>query len=174
MTTETQSKEAVRSRLDSEQVWREIARASFAIVSVVTPQGAPRSSGVMYKVIGRHLYVAVDAGGWKARHLAADPRAAVTVPVRRGGLLSLLAPIPPATISFHGTALVHRSDAPEIARIGDRLTRLLPTENQDDTVILEIVAEGEFVTYGIGVSLMKMRDTEGARGRVPVDNGGTP
>jgi hypothetical protein len=41
-------------------------------------------------------------------------------------------------------------------------------------VILEIVAEGEFVTYGIGVSLMKMRDTEGARGRVPVDNGGTP
>jgi hypothetical protein len=174
MTTETQPKEAVRARPDTAQVWREIARASFAIISHVTPAGAPRSSGVMYEVIGRHLFVAVDADGWKARHLAAEPRVAVTVPVRRGGLLSLMAPIPPATISFHGTAVVHRADGPEITRIADRLTRLLPTEDQDGTAVLEIVPEGEFVTYGIGVSLMQMRDTQGARGRAPVSNGGTP
>jgi hypothetical protein len=174
MTTETQLKEAVRASLDAEQVWREIARASFAIISHVTLAGAPRSSGVMYEMIGRHLFVAVDADGWKARHLAADPRVAVTVPVRRGGLLSLMTPIPPATISFHGTAVVHRPDAPEIARIAERLTRILPTEHQDAAAIVEIVPEGEFVTYGIGVSLMQMRDTERARGRVPVSNGGTP
>ena len=39
--------------------------------------------------------------------MAADGRVAVTVPVRRGGILSLVAPIPPATVSFHGTAVVH-------------------------------------------------------------------
>ena len=32
---------------------------------------------------------------------------AVTVPVRRGGILSVAVPIPPATISFHGAAVVH-------------------------------------------------------------------
>lgn len=168
MTTHTQRKEAVRGRVDTEHVWREITKASFAIISHVTPAGAPRSSGVMYQVIGRRLYVAVDADGWKARHLAADPRVAVTVPVRRGGLLSLLAPIPPATITFHGSAVVHRTDAPEVTRIADRLTRLLPTEHQDSAAVLEIVPAGEFVTYGIGVSLMQMRDTAGARGRAPV------
>ena len=168
MTTKTHLKKTVRARLDTEQVWREIARASFAIISHVTPIGAPRSSGILYEVIGRRLFVAVDADGWKARHLAADPRVAVTVPVRRGGLLSLMAPIPPATISFHGSAVVHRADAPEVVRISDHLTHLLPTEDQDSTAVLEIVPAGEFVTYGIGVSLMQMRDTEGARGRAPV------
>ena len=48
------------------------------------------------------------SGSWKARHVAASGRVAVTVPVRRGGLLSLLFPIPPATVSFHGTAVVHQ------------------------------------------------------------------
>jgi hypothetical protein len=28
--------------------------------------------------------------------------------------------------------------------------------------------EGQFVTYGLGVSLMRMRDTSAARGRAPV------
>ena len=33
--------------------------------------------------------------------------------------------------------------------------------------VIEIVPEGEFVTYGIGVPLMKMRDPAIARGRAP-------
>src|SRR5215831_8137904 len=81
--------------LSSEQVWRAVARASFAVLSHVTPGGDPRSSGVMYKTTGRRLVVAVAPGSWKARHVAADGRVAVTILVRRGGILSLVAPIPP-------------------------------------------------------------------------------
>ena len=99
-------------RLTSEQVWRALGRASFAVLSHVTPGGEPRSSGVVYKASGRRLFVAVAPGSWKARHVAADGRVAVTVPVRRGGILSLVAPIPPATISFHGTAVVHPAGSP--------------------------------------------------------------
>ena len=62
---------------------------------------------MVYAADGRRLYVAVASDSWKARHIAASGRVAVTVPVRRGGLLSLLFPIPPATVSFHGTAIVH-------------------------------------------------------------------
>src|SRR5215471_2980209 len=48
-----------RPGLTSEQVWQAVARASFAVLSHVTPAGEPRSSGVMYKTSGRRLLVAV-------------------------------------------------------------------------------------------------------------------
>jgi len=85
-----------RPGLTSKQVWQAVTRASFAVLSHITPAGEPRSSGVVYKVVGRRLVVAVAPGSWKAQHVAADGRVAVTVPVRRGGILSLVAPIPPA------------------------------------------------------------------------------
>src|SRR5512132_4563572 len=90
------------ARLTTERVWHQLAKASFAVLSHVTPAGEPRSSGVVYKTVGRRLYVAVAPDSWKAKHVAASGRVAVTVPVRRGGLLSLVTPIPPATVSFHG------------------------------------------------------------------------
>jgi len=56
------------ARLTTEQVWHQVAKASFAVLSQVTRAGEPRSSGVVYKTIGRRLYVAVAPDSWKARH----------------------------------------------------------------------------------------------------------
>jgi hypothetical protein len=156
------------SRLTSEQVWHAIAKASFAVVGYVTPDGEPRSSGVMYKVVDGRLCVVVDPDGWKAKHIAANGRVSVTVPVRRGGLLSLLAPIPPATISFHGSATVHAPGSPGVRPTIEALGRMLPAERRDAVAVIEIVPERTFLTYGIGIGLMKMRDTELARARAPV------
>jgi hypothetical protein len=75
------------------------------VISYVTPSEEPRSSGIVYKAVGRRLYVVVAPDSWKARHIALSENVAMTVPVRRGGLLSLIMPIPPATISFHGAAM---------------------------------------------------------------------
>ena len=144
-------------RLTSKQVWHQIAKTSFAVLSHVTPAGEPRSSGVLYKTIGRRLYIVTAPDSWKARHIAAGGRVAVTVPVRRGGLLSLVTPIPPATISFHGTAIVHAADS---------------AERQASACIIEILPAGFFVTYGVGVSLTQMRDPAAARARVPVTQEG--
>ncbi len=47
----------------------------------VTPAGEPRSSGVVYRTLGRRLYVAVAPDSWKARHVAVDGRVSLTVPV---------------------------------------------------------------------------------------------
>jgi Pyridoxamine 5'-phosphate oxidase len=152
----------------TEQVWDRVAKESFAVISHVTPNGAPRSSGVLYKVIGRRLYVAVAPEGWKARHIAAEGRVAVTVPVRRGGILSLVAPIPPATISFHGTAVVHPAGSPEVGALSEALGSLLPAERRDAASIVEVVPEGAFLTYGVGVPLLKLRTPATARARVPV------
>jgi hypothetical protein len=154
-------------RVTSDQVWHALAKASFAVVSQVTRAGEPRSSGVVYAVVGRRLYVAVAPDSWKARHIARDGRVAVTVPVRRGGILTLLFPIPPATISFHGTATVHPAGSPESEAL-EGLEHLLPAERRASATVLEIVPEGRFLTYGVGVSLMQMRSPAAARAHVPV------
>jgi len=156
------------ARLTTKQVWHQVAKGSFAVLSYVTPAGEPRSSGVLYTTVGRRLYVAVAPDSWKARHVAASGRVAVTVPVRRGWLLSLVAPIPPATISFHATAIVYPADSSEVRSVLKELASLLPAERRVSARFIEVIPEGCFVTYGVGVSLTQMRDPEAARGRVSV------
>lgn len=156
------------SRLTTEDAWRAIEKRSFAIVGYETPRGDPRSSGVVYKAVDRRLYVAVAPKGWKARHIAASGRVSVTVPVHRAGVLALLAPIPPATISFHGEAFVHSAGTLQTRTLLEHLGSLLPRERRGSAAVIEIVPEGAFVTYGVGVPLRDMRDTVRARARVPV------
>ena len=152
----------------TEQVWNHITRQSFAVLSYVTPSGEPRSSGVVYVAAPGHLYVAVAPDSWKARYIPATDQVAVTVPVRRGGLLSLLWPIPPATISFHARAVVHTRESLDVRSVSSQLATLVPAERLVDTRIVEIFPEGKFLTYGIGVPLLKMRTPELARAHVPV------
>jgi hypothetical protein len=168
MATTVQNEEAP-ARLTSEQIWKKVAAQSFAVLGYVTPGGEPRASGVVYKTLGRRLYVAVAPDSWKARHIAASGKVSVTVPVRRGGVLSLVAPIPPATVSFHGTAILHQAGSPDVRPLLEELGALLPTERRASASIIEVVPEGAFVTYGLGVSLAKMRDPTAARSRVRVD-----
>jgi len=156
------------SRLTSDRVWRELDKASFAVVSYVTPTGKPRSSGVVYTTVGRRMYVATAVDSWKARHIPATGQVAVTVQVRRGGIMSLLLPIPPATISFHASAIVQPANSPEGPSLPKQLVSLLPAERRTESRIIEIQPVGEFLTYGVGVSLKQMRSLALARGRVPV------
>ena len=167
MATTVQNEEAP-ARLTSEQVWNKVAAQSFAVLGYVTPRGEPRASGVVYKTLGRHLFVAVAPDSWKARHIAVSGKVSVTVPVRRGGILSLVAPIPPATVSFHGTAMVYPPGAAEARPLLEKLGALLPAERRASASIIEVIPEGAFVTYGLGVSLAKMRDPTAARSRVRV------
>lgn len=97
----------------------------------------------------------------------------MTVPVRRGGLLSLVVPIPPATISFHGSAVVHRADAPRVRPLLGELKSLLPDERREHAVVIQVTPKDTFVTYGIGVSLTRMRDPAAAGARVAVMEGET-
>jgi hypothetical protein len=162
------------ARLTTKQVWHQVAKASFAVLGYVTPAGEPRSSGVVYKLIEGRLYVAVAPDSWKAKHVAASGRVAVTVPVRRGGLLSLVLPIPPATISFHGAAIVHPAGSPEVRTAWKELASLVPAERRVAACVIEVVPEGEFLTYALGVPLRKMRDPAAAQARVSVSREASP
>ena len=153
----------------TEQVWHELEKASFAVLTYVTPHGEPRSSGVVHAVIDHRLFVAVAPDSWKARQIVDGQPVSITVPVRRGGLLALLLPIPPATISFQARAIVHRPDPAERRRrCPSSSGGWFPADRQDRAVVIELIPEGRFVTYGIGVSLNAMRSPVLARADVPV------
>ncbi|HET9782862.1 MAG TPA: pyridoxamine 5'-phosphate oxidase family protein [Candidatus Dormibacteraeota bacterium] len=149
-----------QTRPSTEEVWRELDKASFAIIGYSTPAGEPRSSGVVYKTVRHHLYFAVAPDSWKARHIEANNHVAVTVPVHRGGVLALVAPIPPATISFHATAIVHAAGSVEIGSLSKELESLVPAERRDTAVVIELIPSSRFLTYGVGVSLTDMAKPE--------------
>lgn len=160
-------------QLTAQDVWRAVSRASFAVLSHVTPSGSPRSSGVVYAVDGDRMLVAVAKDSWKARHIGTDGMVTVTVPIRRGGLLALLGPIPPATASFPAVATVHTGAT--LDRI-PALAKLVPPASRASCAILDIRPTGHFVpvrvtlppvTYGLGVPLLRMRDPLRARARIP-------
>jgi len=170
-----------RPHVTTEQVWHELDRASFAVIGYGTPAGEPRSSGVVYKTVGKRLYMAVAPNSWKAKHIAAGGHVSVTVPVRRGGILSLVLPIPPATISFHATAVVHPAGSVKVSSLSKELESLIPPDRRNAAVFIELAPIGEFLVYGVGVPLMDMQKPELAGGVVPisdsngsVNSGGVP
>lgn len=160
--------EARTTRVTSEVVWKQLEDASFAVLAYVTQAGEPRSSGVVYKTVEKRLYTVVAPDSWKARHIAARNHVSVTVPVHRGGVLALVAPIPPATISFHARAVVHPAGSLDIATISKELEALLPAGRKGAGVVIELIPEGQFLVYGVGVSLTDMQKPEVARALVPV------
>ena len=80
----------------------------------------------------------------------------------------MLAPIPPATISFHARATVHPAGSLDIGSVSKDLEKLVPEARKSGSCIIELEPEGRFLTYGIGVSLMAMCNPALALARVPV------
>jgi hypothetical protein len=66
---------------------------------------------------------------------------------------------------------VYPPGSPQLRSLPKELMALLPAERRTGGSVVEIVPEGTFVTYGIGVPLMKMADPDAARGRVPSGRG---
>jgi hypothetical protein len=77
--------------------------------------------------------------------------------------------IPAATITFSGLATVAEPTtlSPEILH---KLYHGLEQKEEmmRDTAVITIQPRGEFITYGVGVSLMDMRQPEKARGRIAI------
>jgi len=122
----------------------------------------------MCAAVGHRVYVVTAADSWKARQISTGDEVAVTVPIRRGGLLSLVAPIPPATVSFHAKATVHPAGSVSIGKVPKKLASQLPKERRSAGCLLELAPEGNFLTYGLGVSLRDMAKPETALAHVLV------
>lgn len=150
-------------------VWDVVDEMPFAVLGMVTARGEARTVGIVYAVKERRLYIGTGVASWKARHVAGNPHVSLTVPIpKRIPFLPWLK-IPQATISFSGTArvLAPEETGPEIQHAVFREIAADP-ERLADLCVIEVTPQGEFITYGVGVSLWQMRDAGLARGRVAV------
>lgn len=127
---------------------------------MVTARGEARTAGVVPHVHQGEVWFASKDDEWKIRHIRANPHVSVTATIQRG-----IGPIPPATITCAGHArVIAARDAPQV--VAKALTRGISEKDLDTGVLVAIEPRGDFVTYGIGTSLLGMRNTELARGRI--------
>lgn len=155
------------SQLSPDLVWQAIEKELFAVLGMVTSQDEARTAGIVYIVRDRKLYIATGADTWKARHIAANPHVSITIPIAKRVPVMPWIKIPQATITFAGTARVYpATEAPP--DILQAIFRGVGLDLIAGSCLIEVTPEGEFVTYGIGIPLMKMREPEQARGRSPV------
>jgi len=157
------------SSITTDQVWGEVEKQLFAVIGMVTARGEARTAGIVYVVRDRQIYIATNRNAWKTKHIAQNPRVSLTVTIPKRIPLMPWIKIPAATITFRGEASLHglRDVDPEILK-----SLLRGLEVNEDLVanacVIRVQPVGQFITYGVGVSLATMRKTDEARGRVEV------
>ncbi len=161
MSDATQSSQTSRQR---RIVKKAIAKSSFCTLATASPANRPHSAGVVYAEADGDLYVSVMEASVKARNIAANPRVAVTIPVRR-------LPIgPPFTIQFQGTAEIIPSNDPRIAAlIGRGLLKNVTSHGEVDLpggCFVKITPARRVATHGLGVSLLSVIREPFAAGRI--------
>lgn len=155
--------------LTSDQVWEVIEKEIFGVIGMVTANSEARTVGIVYVARDRRLYIATGSDTWKAQHIAQNPHVSLTIPVHKSIPLMPWMKIPAATITFCGEAKIfdHAEASPEILKAIYRDM----AENQErmaESCLIEVTPVKDFLTYGIGIPMVKMRTPEQARGRAPV------
>jgi hypothetical protein len=160
-------------QVTTKQVWETVEKELFAVIGMVTAHNEARTVGVVYVVRDHKLYFATDKDAWKTRHIADNPHVSVTIPIAKHIPLMPWMKIPAATITFCATAKIlgaGETSAAVLQAIFRGMTA--DAEKLADSCVIELTPERDFVTYGVGMSLMQMRDPEKARGRAPVTTNG--
>ena len=156
-------------QLSTEQVWEAIDNEVFGVLGMVTPQNESRTVGIVYVVRNRHLYIGSGKSAWKVKHIAQNENVSLTIPIHKRILFMPWIKIPAATITFSGKArLLDLGETPP--EIIEAIYRGMADNEKmmAESALIEVTPTKDFITYGVGIPLMKMRDPEQSRGRVPV------
>jgi general stress protein 26 len=150
-------------------VWSTVEKNPFAVLAYVTPGGEARSAGIVYVVGDRNFFISTDDDSWKAKHIRKNPNVSLTVTIPKRLPFLPFIKIPAAVATCQGEAEVLTVDDVD-TKVVERLYRgmELTDQRREDTRVIKITPAGDFVTYGVGVSLMTMRNPDDASGRAPV------
>ena len=154
-------------QVTSDQIWKEINKSNFAVLGMVTARGESRTVGIVYVVDDRKLYIGAGATQWKTRHVAQNPHVSMTIPIARRVPLMPWIKVPATTITFSGRARVLDTDQIEPGLL-EKLYR--HEEGRDEWCAIQVSPERDFITYGVGISVLQMRFPEKSRARTPVGN----
>jgi hypothetical protein len=149
--------------LPAQSILDAIGKRSFATLATSSGEGRPHAAGVLYAMSGDHLYVSTMRDSRKARNIVQNSDVAVTVLVQR-------IPVgPPSSIIFQSDARVLELDDPDLRAAVDTGDLKAVTGHGELELpggcFLEIALPRKVVTYGLGMSLLRlMRDPMNAAG----------
>jgi Pyridoxamine 5'-phosphate oxidase len=156
MTTNTETLAATRTIFHPEpaMIRRAVERRSVATLATVSTSGRPHAATVLYQCVDDALFVSTDRESRKARNIAGQGFAAVTIAVRR------LPVGPPASIQFQSAATVLANDDPEIVRLAragrlDRVTAHGELQLEGGC-FLRLALPTRVITYALGMSLWQV------------------
>ncbi len=132
---------------------------------MVTARGESRTVGIVYVVDDFKLYIGAQSTAWKTRHIAQNPHVSLTVAIPRRVPFLPWIKVPATTITLSGTARILQKDEMGPAVL-QRLYR--HEEGRVGWCAIEVNPDKDFITYGVGVSVLEMRFPEKSRARVPV------
>lgn len=156
----------------TEIVWDVIKEELFAVLGMVTKDRKARTVGIVYIIKDQKLYIGTRLDTWKARHIGSNPNVSITIPIAKRIPFLPWINIPQATITFSGTARVTPAVEVEYDLLKSVFHHLADDQEFiQESCLIEIIPQGEFITYGIGSPLRKMRHPKLARGRASVSQG---
>ncbi|MCJ7717004.1 MAG: pyridoxamine 5'-phosphate oxidase family protein [Anaerolineales bacterium] len=154
----------------TETVWKAIKQQLFAVLAMITRENESRSVGIVYIVHDQKLYIGTGLESWKTRHIRLNPEVSLTIPIPKRIPLIPWIKIPQATISFSGTARIIPAVKAEHEILHSVYRHMADDQElMEKSCLIEVKPKGDFITYGVGISLMQMRDPELSRGRAPVE-----
>jgi uncharacterized pyridoxamine 5'-phosphate oxidase family protein len=155
--------------ITTQQVWQALEKQLFAVLGTVTHKVEPRTVGIVYVVRGRKIFISAERSSWKVKHIQENRNVSLTVPIAKRIPFVPWVRIPAATITFQGEASI-RGLAEVPQEIQNALLHGLemPPDQVAGSCIIEVEPKGQFLTYGIAVSVLTMRKPKESRGRAPV------
>lgn len=139
-----------------------LSKRTFCTLATSSPAGNPHVAGVVYEWADGALWIHSMASSRKARSIATNGRAAVTVPFRR------LPAGPPFTIHFQADARIVAMDDTEVTKLieSGKLSAIAGhgALEEPDGCFVKVTPTGTIHSYGPGASIIGLV-------RDPLNNG---
>ena len=162
-------KDEIRMTDLSEEVRKIIKENNWLVLSTVDKENKPHSSVVVYQSDGKVIYVQTGKNTLKARNIEVNNNVSITIPFRKNFFHKLI-PAPPAELHFSTRASLRSKEDQEAIEIYSKYLKYLDDEElPDESIWIRIEVSNIIATYGVGVSLFKMKDPEKARNIVRLE-----
>ncbi len=140
-----------------------IKNKMWLVLATVDDNNIPYSAVLVYQSDGNTIVCQTGENTLKANNIRKNKLVAVTIPIRKNFLHKLI-PAPPAEIHFTTEAEIAPKEDDDARKIFKKFIKSTEREElPQESIWIKIKVPDKVTTYGVVVSLLKMRDPNKAR-----------
>ena len=149
---------------DLKQIVRNLIKSNmWLVLATVDEKNTPYSAVMVYQSDGDFIICQTGENTLKANNIRKTKRVAVTIPIRKNFFHKII-PAPPAELHFTTTAEIKPKYDEEARRIYSKFLKYSDkAELPQNYIWISIRVPNKITTFGVAVSLLKMRKPLEAR-----------